>query len=266
MPRVYDCFMFRDEFDFLEIRMQHLKDVVDVFVAVEADRTHSGKSRRYVLSEDLGCRVVRVKLKPGKGNELDWKREHRQRNAIWGGLWGIRPDDVVMVSDIDEIPRAEAVSAVAASITDKPVVFEQILSYYNVNQICHTSSSELITWYGTKAVRKSELKDAQTLRDMKASECVLAAPCDSRGCTGWHFSFCGNTELIQRKLQSTAHQEHNKPNITFQGHIDLCVKEGRDLVGADDWRTKTVPLVRGDFPDYLVDNQKKFKHLIADWE
>ena len=43
--QVYDCFLFYDEFDILEIRLNILNDVVDYFVLVESSRTFSGNKK-----------------------------------------------------------------------------------------------------------------------------------------------------------------------------------------------------------------------------
>ena len=49
---IIDCFPFFNEFDILKIRFEELYDVVDYFVIVEADHTHTGKPKPWNFEEN----------------------------------------------------------------------------------------------------------------------------------------------------------------------------------------------------------------------
>lgn len=50
--KVIDTFMFFQELDLLEIRLNYLNDYVDIFVIVEACQTHSGKKKDFVFEKN----------------------------------------------------------------------------------------------------------------------------------------------------------------------------------------------------------------------
>ena len=138
--KIYDCFTFFNELDLLEIRLEELYAVVDKFVIVEADRTHSGKYKGFVLEKNKKRyskwwdKIIYVKIKnsplprltwiynlflytknsflkyvsfnAGLGN---WNLENFQRNAIIRGLTHAEDKDIIIVSDLDEIPSRKGI-------------------------------------------------------------------------------------------------------------------------------------------------------------
>ena len=144
---IYDCFSFFNELDLLEIRLNVLKDVVDKFVLVEAGETHSGKTKPLYFKENesrfaaFRDRIIYVCIERFPDVcTTDWARENYQRNAIADGLKGAKDDDVVLVSDLDEIPRPEKIVEFAGRPGVK--VFDQTyyafyLNYRNVRQQCY---------------------------------------------------------------------------------------------------------------------------------
>jgi beta-1,4-mannosyl-glycoprotein beta-1,4-N-acetylglucosaminyltransferase len=115
MRKLIDCFTFFNELDLLEIRLQYLYNVVDYFVIVEADTTHSGNLKNFnfqVARErfapfDDKIIYVPIKMKFFKEQKkVAWKREGYQRNCIEKGLKELNPDphDLILISDLDEIP------------------------------------------------------------------------------------------------------------------------------------------------------------------
>ena len=109
----YDCFMFNHELDLLEIRLNEMNDYVDHFVLVECTQTHRAgtkplyydinKARFNKFKDKIIHVIVKDHLPP---NDL-WAIEHYQRNQILRGLKGCSPNDIVMVSDLDEIIRGQ---------------------------------------------------------------------------------------------------------------------------------------------------------------
>ena len=142
MTRVYDCFLFDSELDLLEHRLKELATVVDYFVIVEAATTFSGRSKPLVLKENLDrfrwCRqkIRRVEVAPllGDGPEAAWEREAQQRAGILAGLRDARPDDLVMISDLDELPGREIVARMRETLTE-PAALEMVQHYLYVGQV-----------------------------------------------------------------------------------------------------------------------------------
>ena len=52
MYMIYDCFMFFNELDVLEIRLNELYHAVDKFILVEATKTHAGKDKTLFFNEN----------------------------------------------------------------------------------------------------------------------------------------------------------------------------------------------------------------------
>ena len=114
--KVYDCFTFYNEFELLELRLMALWDVVDYFVIVEANLKHQGEPKDFNLlkrADDFKdfwtkIRYVAADLTqiPFKGTG-DWSLEKAQRNAIMNGIGDAADDDLIMISDLDEIPAPD---------------------------------------------------------------------------------------------------------------------------------------------------------------
>lgn len=109
--KVYDCFTFYNEFELLELRLRSLWDAVDCFVLVEADKTFTNRPKPYYFAErkaefaeflpKIRHIMGRVEL-PYRGTG-DWAIEFAQRNLIAQGLTDAEPEDLVFISDLDEI-------------------------------------------------------------------------------------------------------------------------------------------------------------------
>src|SRR5687767_9061046 len=111
---LFDCFTFFNELELLEIRLHELSDVVDFFVLAESHTTFSGRPKSLYYEEskrrfsDYQDRIIHVVSSDLETDDA-WAREEHQRNSLLHGLRNCLPDDIVMVSDVDEIPKREAV-------------------------------------------------------------------------------------------------------------------------------------------------------------
>jgi|SRR5579862_5244148 len=253
---IIDCFPFYNERDLLEIRLQELESVVDWFVLVEAGETFTGKPKEYVFAENrerfsaYSLCYVKIAAFPTALTSA-WQREAYTRNALAQGLQSLRlsPTDVVVLSDVDEIPRPELVAHYAAALTRREIaccVFEQVLSYYYVN--CQGD----LPWQGTRMAR---LGDLTTLQELRASTGVIVPQ------GGWHFSFLGGAERIREKIGAYAHTELDRAEYTDVAHVEACMAAGRDMFGRG-ITFRCVPLDET-FPRFLLRNREKFSHLIA---
>ena len=109
--KVYDCFTFYNEFELLELRLKSLWDVADFFIIVEADKTLNNKPKPFYFAErkndfaEFLPKIRNIKIKmdiPYRGTG-DWSIEYAQRNAISEGIKDAAPDDLIFISDLDEI-------------------------------------------------------------------------------------------------------------------------------------------------------------------
>lgn len=254
---IYDCFPFFNELDILDIRFAEMYDVVDRFVIVEATLTHGGKEKPLYFTENLdryGKYLHKVThIVVDEYPALDsWSIERHQRNQILRGLTDCKDEDIIVVTDADEIPRAGKVYEFnhAKSIMQ----LDQDLFYYKIN--CKST----LKWGLSKIASYKEVKEK--------------TPCGIRywqnyGDTiikdaGWHFSYLGSTTRIIEKLEATAHQEYNTVEMKDLGRIEKVVSEGKDLFG----RPLEYNFVEVDstYPKYILDNLEDFKQkgLVAE--
>lgn len=118
MNKLIDCFTFFNELDLLEIRLKYLFDVVDYFVIVEADTSFNGDAKQMVFRDNMArfepfmSKIIYVPINMKyfeNKNKVAWEREEYQRNCIQNGIntLKIKDTDLVLISDIDEIPNKD---------------------------------------------------------------------------------------------------------------------------------------------------------------
>lgn len=204
--RVFDCCTFFNEAEILEIRLAELYDVVERFVVVEATHTHSGEPKALTFGDHHErFRPYMDKIRYVVVDELvgtfSWQREAYQRDAILRGLDGCRDEDMVIVSDVDEIMRREVVERLRGGGPAFDTVFtaELDLFFYRLNyrfarnwRAAGAAPFRFIRQIGPNAVRYLAKQDIGLLiRD-----------------AGWHFSWMGDMKRFTTKLNAYAHQEH----------------------------------------------------------
>lgn len=266
---IYDAFMFCAELDVLELRIHTLGPVVDRFVLVEGSQTFQGQPKPMVykehasrfkpILEQYGCELIHVPVTVFPMTDNPWEIEYFQRNAILRGLKDALPDDLILVSDVDEIPNPGMVLAVAGAHesrllpADAVVCCEQVLYAYTLNWR-HTRP-----WYGTRMLRRSAIDFLQELRSTvmpRPGEKVLKG-------AGWSFSSFGGAQAVREKLQAFAHSECNTPEHTDPAHIERCIQEGRGILPTDNFDMVWAE-VDDTYPPYLVAHPEQFEHWLAD--
>ncbi|MBQ6515635.1 hypothetical protein IJI31_00485 [bacterium] len=271
---LYDCFTFFDEFDLLEIRLNYLSDIVDKFVLVEMGQTFSGNEKPFYYEENksryekFADKIIHVKVEdyPFVDNlsEYDkcWCRENYQRDCILRGLNNAEDDDIIMISDVDEIPSKNAINSYNNGIYG---MRQRCMSYYlNCEKV-----SDLKWDKGTKICEmeillypgfdiEEEIGARYTQKGFPTYVRFYTGPVLLNG--GWHFSYLGGSEAISKKIKSFSHQEFNNETYTDEKEIERKILAGEDLFGRGDVY-KAIPIDET-FPDYIVNNQEKYKHLI----
>lgn len=193
----YDTCMINDEMDILECRMAELSNVIDVFVVVEADRTHGTNSpkpwnleKEWNRFEEYHDRLRYIQL-TGMPNDHDpWTREAAQREGIMQGLDDAGSEDIILLSDVDEIPRASTIREVSPA---GHTVFMQRLHAMTLNWF------DLTPWYGTVASRRCEIATMNRMRENRK----WAPNVIENG--GWHFSWLGGEKAMVEKFWNGCH-------------------------------------------------------------
>ncbi len=257
--RIYDCFSFSNELDVLEIRLHELYSVVDKFVIIESNITHSGSQKILHFEANrerfrrFADKIIHVPLMSSDTlplrapHESAWQRERAQRDHAHPFLLslGARSFDIMIVSDVDEIPRASTVAGYRVEMGLRKL--DMPLFYYYLD-LCTASSgwaSSFILPVGDVHSNLSDIRGTDGPRILRA---------------GWHFSYMGGVNIIMEKLRSYAHTEFNQPDICNESHVQHCLSKHVDLFG----RPGEFRLVQThELPDYVFDNQLKLRHLLS---
>jgi len=267
---VYDCFAFFNELDLLEIRLHELDKVVDKFVLVEATRTFQ-KNEKPLYFEENKTRFepflhkiehVVVQKFPNFfykfRNPRAWDYDNYQKDQIAVALKNCQPDDIILYSDLDEIPKAEKVTAFKNEKGYR--VFQMRHYYYYINglEVDLHNEKDPAWWYGTVMCSFKDFKSVQKLRirrDInKYKDAIVIAD------AGWHFAYLGGIDKVIQKINAYAHTEHNKQDYKNPEAIRKLIEEGKGLYN-NEIRIKYMPLDES-FPANLLENKATYSHLV----
>ncbi len=231
MMNIYDCFQYFDEDVLLDLRLNILDQYVKEFIITEATYTHNGDKKK--LNFDINnfkkfkdkINYIVVDKQPPKIHDLfeddsesvkgqksifnGMTRDYFQRNNLINGLKNIEADDMVLISDLDEIPNLENLDFL--KIKNKIIIFQQKMFYYKLNLFYDN-----FIWHGTKACKKKNLISPQWLRNIKAKKFPFwrfDLFFSKKKYTdlffvkngGWHFTYLKTPEQLHKKLLNFAH-------------------------------------------------------------
>ena len=201
--KIYDCIMYFDEDLNLDLRFNILDKYVDKFVVVESTRNHAGEEKKlnfdinkfkkfekkihYLVVDDIPKEVTNYK----KGWSPNFFRENFNRNAISRALTECSPNDLIIISDADEIPNLELLDTVKIK---KLAIFKQRSFVYKLNLLYEEN------WLGSSICYKKYLKSPQWLRNKRflrrgfLRRIFFKTPTLNNG--GWHFSFLKNLKTL----------------------------------------------------------------------
>ena len=279
---LYDCFIFFNELDLLEIRLNELDGVVDKFVLVEADRTFQNTKKPFIFEENKERfskylhKIIHIKLTkyplfiPVINPFSPWKIEFFQRDSVVNGLVNCKPDDIIMISDVDEIPNPEVIKYQMEKGVHKIYGLKMdMFMYYLNNKLTFDGGSNMSKeeskdgiWHCTallpyKLLKKKPYKIRKTImRTKRRGEVYEILPN-----AGWHFTYVGGAKKIVEKLESFSHTEYNLDEFKDINKISELIKKGKDLFGRD-MEFEVVDLSYN-LPKYLKTSeaQQKFKDL-----
>ena len=285
--------MFYDENLVLDIRLNYLDKFVDKFVIVESKYAHNGEKRRplfninnykkfkkkiiYLLVSEKPKGLISIKN--NKIHEINSikilnaiKRENFQRNYIFKAIKNLQKDDIVIISDIDEIPKLDSFNF--KKVSNRIYIFEQNFFYYKLNLF----DPEVI-WHGSRMCKFSKILSPQWLRNLKAKNYpiwrldVLFSK-NKRFNNflikdgGWHFSYLKNPSDIKKKLRTYLHHNEYDLNPINIKKINNMIKSKKAIYDlnldqrADNRFLTGNKLSKFNFnllPSYIRKNKNKFK-------
>ena len=249
--------MYRNERLLLELRLNELNPFVDEFVLIEATHTFSGIPKPLFYDEIKDTEIFapfRGKIthlvfdNPPVHNR--WVNERGQRNNADEYLADTaKPDDIIIVSDIDEIINTIIFPVIATIRTPAKLMMEEY--YYAFN--CRSNQM----WAWPAVCRYRDYKSANFLRNSSYYSdeiyhkiAVLNA--------GWHYGYLMSAEEIAHKIESAAHTEYDNNEFKNLNRIQACIDYHLDLFG----RNISYQITELSGPAYLMKNKEKFAEFI----
>lgn len=290
--KIYDCFTYFDEDLILDTRLNILNDYVDYFVIVESTFNHNGESRhlkfdinkfekfkkkiKYIVWDKIPEDVEIINkddeeiIKERKFINNAVRRDNGQRNYVMKGLENADKNDLILLSDLDEIPFLNKIDL--KKIKHKIIIFEQLMCYYKFNLAIPNYK-----WFGTRACLKKNLKSPQWLRNIKARKYpffrldILFNEKKFNNINiikqgGWHFTNIKTPEEIHYKYKSYCHHREYElsgmnvdkiKEIIKSKHTlyDLKIDQRKSKMGKG---MKLINLENKDLPNYIVNNKNSF--------
>lgn len=208
---IYDTFLYDGEEEMLKLRIETLRDVVDVFVAVIGVKTFRGKKK------EIGCashyfhnkqRMVWLDLPCFVD---PWLSEFWHRNHALTVMPDLKPSDIVLIGDVDEIPDPANVRHLGAHCME--------FYYYSARW------SKGCKWIGTVGVLGETLLSGMLPSNLRMMKDELP-----RIQGGWHLSYFFMDAIgIREKIRAFSHSEFDKPEFTDLESIQTRMNQGLDL-------------------------------------
>jgi beta-1,4-mannosyl-glycoprotein beta-1,4-N-acetylglucosaminyltransferase len=247
--KIFDCFMFYNEFDILELRLRELYNHVDVFVIVESDHTNTNRPKPYYFEQAQEryrpwLDKIRYIKHVSSVDPDPWVNTTEQRIAMAQGLDNANDDDIAIVSDVDEIVRASCVDYIRQ--TNQAVIYGFHMPLFNFKfNYMRVDPGPYDIW--SMAARASWIKKCTVprLRDRRLD--LFDLPYEfsfqrERFTTpititinpeqveriphgGWHFGYIGDNAWLLDKAQNTVHQEDNNQEFLDQIDVEKSIKE-----------------------------------------
>ena len=253
---IIDSFLFFQELDLLEIRLEYLYPIVDKFVIVEARQSFKGKDKNYIFEQNIkryqkyldkiiyhkiedihysyseliefleksNSKVRKTISKFIKKhdyydkNNLSYILDSYHRECIHIALdKKFKDEDIVLLSDLDEIPSFKIIKNIKkGKKLHYPTVFIQNEFQYFLNNFAKSD------WHGTIASSYKLIKK-YSLNELRNNTNKLSSILNS----GYHFTSIGNKQAIINKIESWGHQEFNKEII--KKNLSENIKNGKDI-------------------------------------
>lgn len=247
-----DCFMFLNEFDMLEIRLNSLEPYVDRFVLVEAATTFSGHPKPLYYADNKerykGFPITHLVVDDFIPTMTAAQREAHQRDYLMRGVATARPDDLILCSDVDEIPNLATYDGATEG------VFRQREYCYYLNVF---SGKRRVK--GTAAIRRRNL-DTTTFSHLRLQQKSLPVVLRHGG---WHFTFMGDANNVMYQMEAGCHCLDGV--VAYRNHV-VSNREALRSPFYGVWssnrrRRRQFVIEEPNGPQWLLDNRERYPHL-----
>lgn len=266
--KIYDLFLVGTELDWTEIRLHELAPHVDYFVIVEAERSFTNKTKPLYFKRNwkhfskFESKIIYHVLNDDAviKSSNPWEHERYQRNAlmtqVFPSLLGKKAPndgDVIIVSDVDEIPRPATLEKLRnCDIPEFTGIRSQFFLYSFQWQESEGDwgHPQATIWQGERTILPEALRMSWTRMEHNFPN------------ASWHCTTCFQTvaELIT-KIEYFSHQEFNEPQFKDPDDIVRRVRNGTDVFERGTKYDK-IPQDQLDVPEYLKQHPERFSYLV----
>ncbi len=276
---VYDCIPFFNELDILNLRLHILDPLVDKFIIEEATVTFSGEPKELCFAKNKELfkeflpKIEYIVVDNSPVQMTTHERDKFQKNALERGLKNASDEDVIILSDADEIPN--------------PKVLKEIIDHFDSGKVYHLAqrmfycylnmeemSGKLLSvtgefpgvhrkmWLGTKVFSKKSIPKEGIIQLREA--CVTDSGAVRVPDGGWHFGYMGSSrekdvsKRIGEKVVAAAHQEYNDQDTLAEAKDRLLL--GQDMFGRDAQFQRVE--IDGSYPEYLLAHLEEYQYLV----
>tara|TARA_R100001443_G_scaffold117444_1_gene142770 strand:+ start:1610 stop:2473 length:864 start_codon:yes stop_codon:yes gene_type:complete len=287
MGKIYDCFNFFNELDILELRLNILYEHVDYFVIVESTVTHSGQPKPFYLEENkerfskFWDKIISFKVSDtpedfvnltntgffdaeldkvhyyirtqtnrfDRRTQVDYGRDFFQKESVRRALVNCNEDDIIIISDADEIPNPEILKDLKSLSLDNTIysLSQPMYSYY-LNML---SDSD---WHGSKMGLYKNVKEL-SFNEIRGDSNLTTKLTNG----GWHFSFMGGEEMVKTKI--TSYSARDLVNDQVLSSIKSNIENDQDVF----FRGKLTKVKLDEsFPEYVLNNIPYYSKMIKE--
>jgi beta-1,4-mannosyl-glycoprotein beta-1,4-N-acetylglucosaminyltransferase len=287
--------MYFDEDLLLDLRLNSLNKYIKKFVITEATYTHNGNKKKlnfdinnfkkfkdkieYIVVDTQPQNILKLvegESRDKRGEKLilnGMARDYFQRENLAKGLREAANEDLILISDLDEIPNLDSLNF--SDIKNNIVIFEQKMFYYKLNLFY----SDFI-WQGTKATKSKNFLSPQWLRNIKGKKYpkwrIDTFFSKKRYCNlifvkngGWHFTCLRTAEELEKKLLNFAHHYEYEESGLKINDLKKMISEKRSIYDHNvdqkgfKWSGKSIlkKIKNDELPYYINNNLEKYK----DW-
>lgn len=276
---VYDCIPFFNELDILKLRLHILNPIVDWFVIEESTVTFSGQPKELCFEKNKEMfqeflpKIKYIVVDDSPGELSTHERDKYQKNALIKGLKNAGDEDILILSDVDEIPNPKVLKQIIEKFEPDNIYHlaqRMFYCYLNMEEVSGNLLSitgefpgvERRMWLGTKVFAKRNIPKEGIIDLREASTTAPNAVRVEEG--GWHFGYMGSrkeTDVSRRigtKVVAAAHQEYNNQDTLAEARDRLIL--GQDIFG----RKAKFERVEIDnsYPEYLLEHLEEYRYLI----
>jgi beta-1,4-mannosyl-glycoprotein beta-1,4-N-acetylglucosaminyltransferase len=265
--KIIDTFLFFNELTLLDLRLNVLNEYVDEFVLVEATRSHQNKLKPLFYQENkhlferFNHKIKHVVIDTFPEHSY-WSHDAYQRDYIINGVRNAyQPNDIIFISDLDEIWNPKTLMPVLGSIDENKIYrWQSLICYFYFNLVASPGYWIQPMFMKNSLLAKLDREGYKITSDMLRNSDkklnVENVTVTQPTLNGWHFSY---TEDPIYKLQNFTHSEYS--GITRE-QLQEAINNNTNPFHKNQMYTVTEKNLAEYLPEYVIQNMDKYDKFI----